>query len=70
MVYVSGYYYLYALDAGTGALLWKYQGAEGGVTSPAVANGVRVHGYEFGQMHALNATTGALIWQYTNGRLD
>jgi outer membrane protein assembly factor BamB len=67
-VYVgSSDYNVYALNANTGALLWKYA-TNGRVYSvPTVANG-RVY---FGSsnndhnVYALNATTGALLWTYT-----
>ncbi len=52
-------YDLYALDAGTGALLWR--APVGGVT-PAVANGV-VYVASGGLASALDASTGVLIWQ-------
>jgi outer membrane protein assembly factor BamB len=53
---------VYALNASTGALLWRYA-AGGQVFSPAVANGVLYIGGD--GLHALNATTGALLWKYT-----
>ena len=46
VVYVGSYdRHVYALNAGTGALLWKYQT---GGSSPAVANGVVYVGWEDG----------------------
>ncbi len=65
VVYVgSGDSNLYALNAGTGAFLWKYQ-TEGNITSvPAVANGVVYTGSVDRNLYALNASTGALLWKY------
>ena len=55
---------LYALDASTGALLWKYATGDGTYSSPAVANGVVYVGSDDGNVYALNAGTGALLWKY------
>ena len=55
---------VYALNASSGALLWKNT-TGGGVSSPAVANGmVYVASDKF---YARNAATGALVWKYTTG---
>ena len=59
---------LYALNASTGALLWKYApGGSVAVSSPAVANGVVYVASEDGFFYALNASTGALLWKYPMG---
>ena len=59
--------HLYALNASTGALLWKYLDESGGVsTSPAVANGV-VYVASYDNLYALNAATGEFLWRYTTG---
>ena len=60
-------YTLYALDAGTGTVLWSY--VTGGYvgSSPVVANGV-VYFESWNDDHnvyALNARTGAVLWTYT-----
>jgi outer membrane protein assembly factor BamB len=59
-------YYIYALNANTGATIWKSQsvGQFGGESTPAVANGVV---YVAGNItvFALNAGTGVLNWQTT-----
>src|SRR6516225_4175990 len=52
---------VYALNAGTGALLWKYNTGSNVYSSPAVANGVVYVGSEDGNVYALNAGTGALL---------
>ena len=59
---------VYALNARTGALVWKYT-TEGGVASPTVANGVVYVGSEDDNVYALNASTGASVWRYTTGNL-
>jgi hypothetical protein len=57
---------LYALDAGTGALIWKYAEAYDAST-PAVANGVLYFGSGWAgstdtvAVYALNASTGAVL---------
>ena len=55
---------LYALNAGTGALLWKYTTGSAVDSSPAVANGVVYVGSDDNNLYALNASTGALLWKY------
>ena len=64
-------YNVWALDANTGATIWKSPPVGtlglGDTTTPAVANGL-VYVGAGGGVSALNAGTGALIWQY--GLLD
>ncbi len=55
-------YDLYALDAGTGAILWRQALASLYLETPAVANGV-VYVVSGETVYALNATTGAVVWQ-------
>ncbi len=60
---------VYALNASTGALIWKYTAGDEIGLSPTVANGV-VYAVTSGvdnHLYALNATTGALLWKYTAG---
>jgi len=67
VVYVpSGYYdgNLYALDASTGALLWKYPAPTLDNPAPAVANGVVYFASIDSNVYALNAGTGQLLWKY------
>lgn len=62
----------YALNAGSGALLWSYQTASGTCCtgpSPAIANGVVYFGSQDGLVYALNASTGAKLWSYQTGAL-
>jgi eukaryotic-like serine/threonine-protein kinase len=63
VVYVgSGTAKVYALNAGTGALLWSYATGSIVLSSPAVANGA-VYACADG-IYALNASTGALLRTY------
>jgi outer membrane protein assembly factor BamB len=54
---------LYALDAYSGTLLWKYAGGFY-TSSPAVANGVVYIGGS-DQVYGFDATKGTLLWSYT-----
>jgi outer membrane protein assembly factor BamB len=54
-------YDLYALDAGTGAVIWKKAAATHYRETPAVANGIVYVVSD--KLYALNASTGAVIWQ-------
>jgi outer membrane protein assembly factor BamB len=57
---------VYALDARTGALQWKYTTGSVVLSSPMVANGVVYVGSVFeDKLYALDAGTGAQLWQYT-----
>jgi len=58
---------LYALDAATGTLLWKYDTMERNdivSSSPAVSNGVVYIGGLKTKIHALDALNGDLLWNY------
>jgi outer membrane protein assembly factor BamB len=72
VVYVgSNDSYLYALDALTGALVWK--AATGGAinSSPTLAGGAVYVGSEDSYVYAFNAGTGALKWKYfADGAVD
>jgi outer membrane protein assembly factor BamB len=58
---------VYALDATTGALRWKYSAAKSVYSSPAVAEGLVYAGSADGSIFALNAGTGALFWKRSIG---
>jgi len=58
---------IYALNAGTGALLWNYTTYGPVYGSPVVANGVVYVGSDDSNVYALNASTGALLWLYPTG---
>lgn len=67
-VYVgSGDHNVYAIDASTGALRWKF--ATGNVVhaSPAVADGTVYIGSWDRYLYALDAHTGALRWKFVTG---
>ena len=68
VLYAGDYIYggLYAIDASTGGLRWKYPNGPVPDTSPAVANGVVYFG-DYGYFYALNASTGALLWKDSLG---
>jgi len=58
---------LYALDAATGAFLWKYNTMERNdyvSSSPAVSNGVVYIGGMKTKIHAVDAYSGELLWKY------
>jgi outer membrane protein assembly factor BamB len=60
--------YLYAINATTGALLWKYKtGASIIDSSPAVVNGTVYVGSTDDYLYAINATTGVLVWKFKTG---
>jgi len=59
---------VYALNANTGALIWKYAtGNQIEKSSPAVVNNIVYIGSDDDNVYALNAATGAKIWTYTTG---
>jgi outer membrane protein assembly factor BamB len=63
----SGDHHVYALDAQTGALKWKFKTGDVVHASPAVANGVVYIGSWDRNLYALNAATGAVIWKFETG---
>ena len=73
MVYFSSDYpddTLYAVDATTGALVWKYVGPGTYFSAPAVVNGVAYVAALFrNAVYAFKASTGELLWQYTTGNI-
>ncbi len=58
---------VYALNASTGALLWRYTTAGLVHSSPAVANGTVYVGSDDHKLYALNAASGVLKWTYSTG---
>ena len=61
---------VYALDASTGARLWRFATGDEVFSSPAVSNGVVYVGTGFRRanaVYALNASTGAKLWSYSTG---
>ena len=63
----SGDHHVYAVDAGSGALRWKFETGNVVHASPAVADGVVYIGSWDRNLYALNAATGALIWKFQTG---
>jgi hypothetical protein len=56
-------HYVYALDAVTGALVWRHETGSDVDSSPAVSGGVVYVGSGDGYVYAINATNGALLWR-------
>lgn len=55
---------LYALDAGSGSLRWKFNTGGSVRSSPALADGVVYVGSGDGYMYAIDSATGVLKWKY------
>jgi len=67
-VYIgSNDHYVYAINASTGGLRWRYQTGGLVLSSPAVANGVVYVGSADGYLYALRSSDGTLIWRYYTG---
>jgi outer membrane protein assembly factor BamB len=60
-------FYLYALDANTGNLLWRFQTGNVVETSPTVVNGVVYLTASAGTVYALDALTGQPVWNFYVG---
>jgi serine/threonine-protein kinase len=58
---------VYALNAATGAKLWKLATGDSVFSAPAVSNGVLYIGSTDNSIYALDAMTGARLWSYTTG---
>ncbi|GGB18625.1 outer membrane protein assembly factor BamB family protein [Puia dinghuensis] len=58
---------VYAMDAATGHLVWKYYTGDVVNASPTVANGIVYVTGGFDNLYALNAATGTLKWSYSDG---
>ncbi len=63
----SGDGHVYAVDAATGKLAWKFATGDVVHASPAYADGLVVVGSWDGRLYALDATTGAQRWAYQAG---
>lgn len=59
---------IYALDAGTGALRWKFQTGDVVHSSPAIADGSLFIGSWDGYLYALDAVTGKEKWRFKTGQ--
>jgi outer membrane protein assembly factor BamB len=69
VVYIgSPDHHLYALNATTGNILWKYEAGDViNFSSPAVANGIVYIGSDDHALHAVDAATGKGLWKYATG---
>lgn len=67
IIYVGSTDSLYALDAETGSLKWKYKTGDQIWSSPAVSNGIVYVGSRDSNVYALDAKTGDLKWKYKTG---
>jgi outer membrane protein assembly factor BamB len=63
----SGDHWVYALDAATGALRWKFETGDVVHATPAIAAGVLYVGSWDRYLYALDASTGSLIWKFQTG---
>jgi outer membrane protein assembly factor BamB len=63
----SGDHHVYALDAKTGELKWKFSTGNVVHASPAIANGVLYIGSWDRNLYALEAATGREIWHFQTG---
>jgi outer membrane protein assembly factor BamB len=63
----SGDHHVYAIDADTGALKWKFATGDVVHASPAVVDGVVYVGSWDRNLYALNATTGTVVWRFQTG---
>jgi outer membrane protein assembly factor BamB len=67
-VYIgSGDTHVYALDAKTGAVIWKFATGDVVHATPAVVDGVVYIGSWDRNLYALNADTGKVIWRFETG---
>jgi len=68
-VYVGSHdYYVYCLDAATGALVWAYQTGDKVQSSPVVSGGCVYVGSNDNRVYCLDAATGAPVWSYHTGQ--
>ena len=56
--------HVYALDAETGELLWRFETDDVIRSSPTVAGGAVYVGSNDNHVYALDAETGGLLWSY------
>lgn len=63
----SGDHHIYALDARTGRLEWKFEAGDVVHSSPALDNGAVYVGCWNGVLYALDAETGRLRWEFATG---
>jgi outer membrane protein assembly factor BamB len=61
-------FFFYAIDAGTGAVRWKFETKLGVSSSPAASQELVVFGSKDGNLYALDIPTGKLNWKLSTGR--
>lgn len=66
----SGDNHVYAVDATTGALKWKFKTGDVVHASPAISGGVVYVGGFDACFYALDGATGALLWKFQTERTD
>lgn len=65
IVYFGSYdHHLYAVNAETGGVIWKYQTDGGIVSRPAIAEDMVFIGSEDNRLHVLSTRSGSLLWTY------
>jgi len=66
VVYIGSYdFNIYAINANSGLLIWRYQTEDEVVSSPAVADGVVYTCSLDGNIYALSTNGGQLLWKYS-----
>ena len=66
LVYIGSYDgHVYALNAGTGTLVWEHQVADYLTSAPVVVNGVTYASDVYGILWTWNDSTGAPLWTYS-----
>ena len=65
IVYFGSYdHHLYAVNAETGKIVWKYQTDGGIVSRPAITEDSVFIGSEDSRLHVLSSRSGSLLWTY------
>lgn len=64
IVYVTGGYDIYALDAASGQPRWRLPIMLAGPSSPTVVDGMLYVASQEGELYAVDAETGTLAWHY------
>ncbi|MHC4518666.1 MAG: outer membrane protein assembly factor BamB family protein, partial [Planctomycetota bacterium] len=61
---------VYALDAGTGEVLWRYVAGGRADSPPAIYGGMVLFGSADGRVYCLRLKDGALVWHFLAARAD
>jgi outer membrane protein assembly factor BamB len=62
-------FFVYALDANTGAVRWKYETGLGVSSPPSISGEVAVIGSKDGYLYALEIGTAKLLWKVRAGEV-